>query len=335
MFDLNTQYDDYPEESNHEAHLASRHAQRSTDMERDDVRRLKRKSKRFKHSYPELAPATAETGEANAASDDGNKEFRPSFAGSKHEHQWIMEYLGPFYDDHLIADVLRQVKGGKEATVYCCRANPALGVDLIAAKVYRPRMFRQLRNDAVYRRGREMVDEEGKEARGRREKLAMEKKTKFGQTLRHTTWLTNEFQTLRRLHAAGADVPKPLASSDNAILMEYLGEVSYPAPALGQVRLEPHAARVLWQRLMDNVELMLAHDRVHADLSAYNVLYWNGDIKIIDMPQAVDPYVNPEAFALLGRDVDRLCQHFDRYGVNSNPGQITRELWERHILRTK
>lgn len=313
MFDTNTEEDEYSKED-------------SNDW-KYEAQRLKRKSKRFKHSYAELAPEPAEADKTKEA------EFRPSFTGSKHERQWIMEYLGLFYDDHVITDVLRQVKGGKEATVYCCRAHPALGVDLIAAKVYRPRMFRQLRNDAVYRAGREMIDEEGKEARGRREKLAMQKKTGFGQTLRHTAWLTNEFQTLKRLHAAGADVPQPFASSDNAILMEYLGDESFPAPALSQVRLEPHAAPVLWKRLMDNIELMLAHDRVHGDLSAYNVLYWNGEPRIIDLPQAVDPYMNPEALMLLGRDVERVCQYFDRYGVNSNPKQITHNLWERYVLR--
>lgn len=328
MFDLNTDSDEFPDDIEHETQL-TRHAQRSTDTGRDDglARRLQRKSKRFKHSYAELPTAPAEP---EAASTEG---FKPSFTGSKHERQWIMEYLGQFYDDHVISDVLRQVKGGKEATVYCCRAHPAVGVDLIAAKVYRPRMFRQLRNDAIYRKGRELIGEEGKEVRGRREKLAMQKKSDFGQTLRHTTWLTNEFQTLRRLSAAGADVPKPFASSDNAILMEYLGDESLPAPALSQVRLDPHAAHVLWKRLLDNIELMLAHDRVHGDLSAYNVLYWNGDARIIDLPQAVDPYVNPEAFALLGRDVERVCDYFSRYGVNSNPARITPDLWERHILR--
>lgn len=297
------------------------------DAERE-THRLQRKSKRFKHSYAELASERAEP-------DSGNKEFKPSFTGSKHERQWIMEYLGQFYDDHVITDVLRQVKGGKEATVYCCRAHPAIGVDLIAAKVYRPRMFRQLRNDAVYRKGRELIDQEGKETRGRREKLAMEKKTGFGQTLRHTTWLANEFQALTHLSAAGADVPKPFASSDNAILMEYLGDAAFPAPALSQVRLDAHSAQALWKRLMDNVELMLAHDRVHGDLSAYNVLYWDGHATIIDLPQAVDPYVNSEAYTLLGRDVERLCTYFERYGVNSNPGQITRDLWARHILHSQ
>lgn len=288
---------------------------------------LKRKSKRFKHSYAEAPVATPR-------SDAMEKEvFKPSFTGSKHERQWIMEYLGLFYEDQLIMDVLRQVKGGKEATVYCCAASPTLGVELAAAKVYRPRMFRQLRNDAIYRKGREVIGEEGKEVRGRREQLAMEKKTGFGQTLRHTTWLSNEFSTLERLYAVGADVPKPFASTDNAILFEYIGDEIMPAPALSNVRLEPHAARVLFDRLMDNVELMLANDRVHGDLSAYNVLYWDGKGTLIDFPQAVDPYVNPQAYNLLYRDVERLCQYFDRYGIQASAGQISRELWNRHVMR--
>mgnify|MGYP000925870685 CR=1 FL=1 len=61
---------------------------------------------------------------------------------------------------NIITDVLHQVKGGKEATVYCCAAHPSTGVDLIAAKVYRPREFRQLRNDAQYRQGRRILSDE-------------------------------------------------------------------------------------------------------------------------------------------------------------------------------
>src|SRR5262245_31015738 len=118
--------------------------------------------------------------------------FNPSFHASRHERAWILQYLGPFYDDNLLLDVLQQVKGGKEATVYCCSAPAARGGGLIAAKVYRPRMFRNLRNDAVYREGRATLDAEGKEARGRRERVALQKKTRYGQDLRHLSWLTSE-----------------------------------------------------------------------------------------------------------------------------------------------
>ncbi len=262
---------------------------------------------------------------------DSKRDFSPSFTSSRYERGWILNYLGPFYEEHVITDVLRQVKGGKEATVYCCRAHPSTGVKLIAAKVYRPHMFRALKNDALYRRGREFVDTEGKEVRGRREKLAMKKKTEFGRELLHTTWLANEYQHLRALHAAGADVPRPFAQSDNAILMEYLGNVNFPAPTLNTVALDPKKAREIFEQLMWNVETFFAHRCIHADLSAFNVLYWRGDIKIIDLPQAVNPDVNPDARMLLTRDITRLCQYFARYGINERAEEIVDRLWRKYV----
>ena len=47
---------------------------------------------------------------------------------------------------------------------------------------------------------------------------------------------------------------------------------------------------------MRNVELMLSLGRIHGDLSAYNVLYWQGEVKIIDFPQAIEPATNPGVY---------------------------------------
>nr|MBI2905801.1 hypothetical protein [Chloroflexota bacterium] len=258
--------------------------------------------------------------------------FNPTFSASRHEHEWIVNYLGPFYDDHQITDVLRLVKGGKEANVYCCAAHPALGAELLAAKVYRPRMFRNLRNDALYRRGREILDTEGKAVRDPKALVAAAKKTSFGQELLHTSWLAHEGNTLRLLVEAGADVPRIFARGENAILMTYLGDRDSPAPTLNHVTLPPRRARPLFDRLLHNVELMLAHRKVHGDLSAYNVLYWEGDICIIDFPQAIDPFTNPAAFGIFRRDVTRLCEYFDKYGISANAGQLARTLWDKHVV---
>ena len=276
-------------------------------------------------------PARGEMIATLTARADSKQDFNPTFHASKHERAWIIDYLGQFYEEHVITDVLRQVKGGKEATVYCCRAHKSTGVKYIAAKVYRPRIFRKLKNDAQYRRGREFVDAEGKQVRGRREKLAMQKKTGFGHELLHTTWLTNEYRHLRMLHSAGADVPRPFAQSDNAILMEYLGDENFPAPTLSSVRLDTSDARDIFARLIQNVEIFIAHHTIHADLSAFNVLYWRGEIKIIDLPQAVDPLVNPNARLFLTRDLTRLCQYFARYGIRERGEDIANELWGKYM----
>jgi RIO kinase 1 len=270
--------------------------------------------------------------------DDARQGFDPSFGSksaekfnvSRHERAWIIQYLSTFYEDRYITDVLKPIKGGKEATVYVCTAGPDVGVDLLAAKLYRPRMFRNLRNDSLYRMGRTVLDEGGKRVRNRREATAMAKKTRFGQDLRHMNWLSNEVAALETLYAAGADVPRLFTSNDNAILMEYVGEPDWPAPPLASVSLSRGEARTLFERVVHNVELMLEHNRVHGDLSAHNILYLDGEITLIDFPQAVDPDVNPYARAIFARDVQRVCQYFERRGVSHDPARLAGDLWAKY-----
>jgi RIO kinase 1 len=253
--------------------------------------------------------------------------FAPTFQPAEHERYWLLNYLEGFYNAQIITNVLGKVKGGKEANVYCCAAHPSTGLDLIAAKLYRPQMFRNLRNDARYRQGRVVTDQDGKASVRRRETLAVRKNTRFGQELRHISWLEAEYQTLQLLYAAGVDVPRPLARGENVILMEYVGALNAPAPALNQVTLEPLEARRMFDRLVDQLSTMLACHRVHADLSAYNILYWQGHFKLIDFPQAVDPRRNPDAADLFIRDVERLCQYFARYGMVTDAPALATQLW--------
>ena len=199
--------------------------------------------------------------------------FTPTFSSSRYERTWILTYLGPFYEDKKLTDVLRRVKGGKEANVYCCQAHPDTGLTLLAAKVYRPRMLRNLRNDARYRQGRDVLTARGKPIRDRRTLAAIRGGTRIGKEMVHTSWLAHEFDALQRLHAAGIHVPRPLAMGNNTILMEYLGDVDRPAPTLNSLRLPAAEARRLYKLLLEDVEGMLANNIVHADLSAYNVLY--------------------------------------------------------------
>jgi RIO kinase 1 len=255
--------------------------------------------------------------------------FTPTFSSSRYERIWILNYLGPFYDKGEIADVLRKVKGGKEANVYCCSGGPNATLDLIAAKVYRPRQFRNLRNDALYRQGREIMGSRGEPVRDRRALHAIQMGTRKGKEMQHVSWLAHEYATLQLLHAAGVPVPKPVAFANNTILMEYVGETTRPAPTLQSVTLTRKEAANLFDRLIADVERILACGRVHADLSAFNVLYWQGSYRIIDFPQTVDPAVHPSAFPLFERDVKRLCQYFARYGIATDPTALAAEIWTR------
>lgn len=306
-----------------------------------------------------------------------------------HGDSTFAEALADLFDGGWIDEVLYEVKSGKEATVFCCRAGarslerlselspprsaaakrplppgegrsegrsqpsphergqgegssrlpldttpaggtPAPpGMPLLAAKVYRDLSSRRFKNDAIYQAGRIHLAREG------RIKRAADNKSHFGRQVQYAMWIEHEWETLHVLHEAGLDVPAPIARSERAILMTYLGDEAASAPALAEIDLPRDQAWDTLDRLLDTVFAMLRVDRVHGDLSPYNILWWNGRATIIDFPQSIDPRLNPAARTLLARDVENLCRWAARQGVPpdaSSPAaaeRITRTMWGR------
>src|SRR5512147_2997175 len=152
-----------------------------------------------------------------------SREFKFTYKAARFEEAWLLDSLVHFAEHQWISDVLRKVKGGKEASVYLCRSGTALRVPLVVVKVYRPRSLRNLKNDGQYRAGRSDLDENGNIIVDSGALHAMAKRTAYGEELRHQSWIAFEFETLEMLRAAGADVPKPYAMEKNAILMGYIG----------------------------------------------------------------------------------------------------------------
>jgi len=83
----------------------------------------------------------------------------------------------------------------------------------------------------------------------------------------------------------------------------------------------------VFARLLDNVQLWLAYNVVHGDLSAYNVLYHAGEAIVIDFPQAIDPRFNTNAFRLLLRDLENLARYFGRFGVTCDAFGLAESYW--------
>ena len=225
-----------------------------------------------------------------------------------------------FIDEGLVTSVLNVVKSGKEATVYRCRANPSLGAKFVAAKVYHGSEFRNFRDAAVYDAGR--VIGKGQVRR------AVEGHTDFGRKAQAAIWTDYEYETLSTLFDLGGDVPEPFACTDTAILMEYIGNGAEAAPQLNFAELEVEEAKAAWDRLLWNIELWLKNNLVHADLSAYNILWWEGRVRVIDMPQAVDARFNPHARKLLERDVRNVAGYFRRYGADPDVEGLVAGLWD-------
>ncbi len=204
---------------------------------------------------------------------------------------------------------------------------------MIVAKVYRPRMLRNLKNDSQYRTGRTDLDVDGKALVKDADIQAIRKRTSYGEDLRHQSWIAYEFQTLEILHQAGADVPKPYAMEKNVILMDYIGDIDSAAPTLNTVSLDRDEVTPLFERVIRDVDLLLSKERIHGDLSGYNILYWDGDITLIDFPQVVQPESNPAAWTIFLRDVTRICQYFASQGLKRNARKLATELWTSHGYR--
>lgn len=294
------------------------------------LKNISRGKKKGKALSRKTLPAPRALPLESEMAEQSDSRFETTYHAARHEAVWLEDSLAGFMDQKWFDDVLRMVKGGKEASVYLCKGNQTTGLDFLAAKVYRPRRFRNLKNDWLYKEGRTTLDSSGKRIKDEGMLNAIRRRTEFGRELMHTSWLEHEFMALQTLYAAGADVPRPFASGRNAILMEYVGDEAMNAPTLNEVDLSPQEARTLFDRVIYNIDLMLSKGLIHADLSAYNILYWEGDIVLIDFPQAIRPEENNSANQIFTRDVTRICEYFERQGVSTHAHQLAESLWNRY-----
>ncbi len=225
---------------------------------------------------------------------------------------------------------LGTLKSGKEAEVFLVERRSADASCLLAHKRYRPRApnpgeLRDLgfsnatiyRNSSVYRAGWHL---------GSRERRAVEGATAFGHKLAAANWPVMELETLRRAWAAGVSVPYPVEHLDDGVLMEFLGDERGAAPRLVDARLDRPALAEAWRQLEENLTLLCRAHIVHADLSVYNLLWWQDRLVVIDLPQAVDDRTNPQAPELLHRDITNVATWFGRRGVSVDADGLFVEL---------
>ncbi len=238
-------------------------------------------------------------------------------------------------DGEAFEDVPRgTLKSGKEAEIFLVERRFATsGPRLLAHKRYRIRYpgkdelrlagfsnSTSYRRDSVYRAGWNV------NARDRRA-LGSGNKSRYGQELAATLWPIQEWEMLRRAWEAGASVPYPVEQSEDGLLMEYIGnEADGAASKVAQARLSPTELASAWDQLVDNLRTLTAAGLVHADLSAYNLLWWQGRLVVIDLPQAVEFTTNTDAFELLHRDVANVGDWFARRGLGVDVEAVYAEL---------
>jgi len=123
-------------------------------------------------------------------------------------------------------------------------------------------------------------------------------------------WTKKEYSNLARAHEVGIPVPEPLAFDRNILLMEFLGREEVPYPQLRNAEVADYG--VTYGEILGYIERLYQEARlVHADLSEYNILYYEKPY-VIDMGQAVT-LDHPRASAFLIRDIRNINRYFSRY----------------------
>jgi RIO kinase 1 len=249
-----------------------------------------------------------------------------------------------FADDWLVEhgyeeETLGVLKMGKESEVRLVARIGGGRTSYIAEKRFKSKGFRSFRNDALYRATWFTGPGAGRARR------AVQGKTRRGREMLEAAWYGHEWNELRHLHAAGVTVPPPVEEivptklaprtfhwrslnsapkgghdeeMDGGYRMAFIGDAPVAAPRLASMQLAPGDASRVWRELLEEVALVLRAERVHGDLSAYNVLYWRGRPVIIDLSQTVDLVTHAGARALLRRDLEHLATYFARQGIDAD-----------------
>lgn len=198
-------------------------------------------------------------------------------------------------------EVLSNIKSGKEAQVY----RVILDNHLVAMKLYKKPEERNFKNTNAYLLG--------KYYRRPSERKAMAKNNKFAKRLKHENWVKREFFILQKLYEGGASIPRPILQIDDAIFMELLGDENAVAPRLCDIKLSKEEAEKIFHDVLKSMKIFWDFGIVHADLSEFNILWWQGKPYIIDFPQSIDTRMHPNVREILDRDIKNVAKYFSKY----------------------
>lgn len=131
-------------------------------------------------------------------------------------------------------------------------------------------------------------------------------------------WAEKEVRNLKRLSMTEGLIksPRPYLLKNNVIVMEFIGENGIGAPRLKDANIPSEE----WQQVY--VEVLFIMRRmyhlcklVHADFSEYNMLYYKGEVWVIDVSQSVE-HDHPMALDFLRRDCGNINDFFKRKGLH-------------------
>merc|ERR1719369_2355812 len=130
-------------------------------------------------------------------------------------------------------------------------------------------------------------------------------------------WAEKEMHNLVKMAKGGLRVPEAVVLKKHVLIMSFIGAEGKPAPKLKEAadRMTLKDMQSAYHQVVEMmVQLYNVCHLVHADLSEYNILWWEKECWFIDVSQAVEP-IHPSGLDFLYRDCTNVHNFFSKHGV--------------------
>jgi len=133
-------------------------------------------------------------------------------------------------------------------------------------------------------------------------------------------WCEKEIRNLKRIRQKGVKCPEPYDFKSNLIMMEFIGKDGEAAPRLKDALNSFENIEEFDNCYLQIIEILKQMFQkcklVHSDFSEYNLLYYNKEVYVIDLAQAVEEN-HPNADYFLKRDIHNMNEFFTKNNIDT------------------
>ena len=152
----------------------------------------------------------------------------------------------------------------------------------------------------------------------------MAQDTRFGEKMTKNPrkfiklWAEKEMKNLKRISGIPSiNAPVPVVLQEHVLIMQFIGENGKHAPQLREATLSSKALQKAYKSVINMMrDLFQIAALVHADLSAYNILYFKKKVYLIDFAAAVSSSSH-NALEFLRNDCTNVTNFFSKSGANT------------------
>ncbi|XP_011189563.2 serine/threonine-protein kinase RIO3 [Zeugodacus cucurbitae] len=128
-------------------------------------------------------------------------------------------------------------------------------------------------------------------------------------------WAEKEMHNIMRMQSVGINCPDVVVLKKHVLVMSFIGDNHNAAPKLKDARLSQSELSCAYEEIVAAMHKLYNEAKlVHADLSEYNILWYDDKCWFIDVAQSVEPE-HPSALEFLMRDCGNIINFFEKRGL--------------------